>query len=95
MYQSHYAYTECGLGAKATDFIVNLFRKEGTSNGIYGAKITGGGAGGTVAILAEKSPSEVIRRVFEAYAQSGMGDPYLFEGSSDGADTFGILKING
>ncbi len=95
MYQSHYAYTECGLGAKATDFIVNLFRKEGTSNGIYGAKITGGGAGGTVAILAEKSASEVIHRVFEAYAQSGMGDPYLFEGSSDGADTFGILKING
>ncbi len=94
MYQSHYAYTECGLGAKATDFIVNLFRKEGVSNGIYGAKITGGGAGGTVAILAEKSASEVVHRVFNLYAQSGMGDPYLFEGSSDGADAFGIMEIN-
>ena len=95
MYQSHYAYTECGLGAKATDFIVDLFRKEGIEKGIYGAKITGGGAGGTVAILAEKSASDVIRRVFDKYAQSGMGDPYLFEGSSDGADAFGILTING
>ena len=95
MYQSHYAYTECGLGAKATNFIVDLFRKEGVGNGIYGAKITGGGAGGTVAVLAEKSAAEVIHRVFELYAKSGMGDPYLFEGSSDGADAFGILKING
>lgn len=95
MYQSHYAYTECGLGAKATDFIVSLFRNEGVANGIYGAKITGGGAGGTVAILAEKCASEVIHRVFRKYAESGMGDPYLFEGSSDGADAFGILEIIG
>jgi len=95
MFQSHYAYTECGLGAKATDFIVDLFRNEGVKNGIYGAKITGGGAGGTVAILAEKSAAEVIHRIFNQYARSGMGDPYLFEGSSDGADAFGILKLNG
>jgi L-arabinokinase len=95
MYQSHYAYTQCGLGAKATDYIVGLFRNEGVRNGIYGAKITGGGAGGTVAILAEKGASNIVHRIFELYSHSGMGDPYLFEGSSDGADAFGILKING
>lgn len=94
MYQSHFAYTACGLGAKATDHIVNLFRKEGIPGGIYGAKITGGGAGGTVAILAEKSADKVVHRVFDIYTRSGMGDPYLFEGSSDGADAFGILEIN-
>jgi L-arabinokinase len=94
MYQSHYAYTECGLGSKATDLLVDLCRNEGIDNGIYGAKITGGGAGGTVAILAEKSASEVIHKIFNQYAQSEMGDPYLFEGSSDGADAFGILEIN-
>lgn len=93
MYQSHDAYSECGLGSKATDLIVNLFRNEGISNGIFGAKITGGGAGGTVAILAEKCATEVVNKVFGLYAKSGMGDPYLFEGSSDGADAFGILKI--
>jgi galactokinase len=95
MYQSHNAYTECGLGSKATDFIVSLFRKEGIANGIYGAKITGGGAGGTVAILADKNATETVLRVFDLYSKSEMGDPYLFEGSSDGADAFGILKING
>ena len=95
MYQSHYAYTECSLGSKATDYLVNLLRREGIGNGIYGAKITGGGAGGTVAILAHKNVSEAVHRVFDFYSKSGMGDPYLFEGSSDGADAFGILKING
>jgi len=47
-----------------------------------------------VAILADKSADEVVHRVFDIYTRSGMGDPYLFEGSSDGADAFGILEIN-
>lgn len=93
MYQSHFAYTECGLGAKATDYLVNLFRSQGVANGIYGAKITGGGAGGTVAILADKNASAIVQKVFTQYAESGLGNPYLFEGSSDGADSFGIQKI--
>ena len=93
MYQSHYAYTECGLGSGATDLLVDICRKEGIKNGIYGAKITGGGAGGTVAILADKFAGEVIHRIFNQYATLGKGDPYLFEGSSDGADEFGILTL--
>ncbi len=91
MYQSHYAYTECGLGSRATDFLVELCRSEGAEKGIYGAKITGGGAGGTVAILAEKSAKKTIEKIFETYKSAGFGDPYLFEGSSDGADEFGII----
>ena len=91
MYQSHYAYTECGLGSNATDLLVNLCKAEGAEKGIYGAKITGGGAGGTVAILAEKSAKPVIETIFETYKSAGFGDPYLFEGSSDGADEFGII----
>ena len=91
MYQSHYAYTECGLGSKATDFLVDLCRSEGVEKGIYGAKITGGGAGGTVAILAEKSAKSTIEKIFSAYRDAGFGDPYLFEGSSDGADEYGIV----
>ena len=49
MYQSHYSYTECGLGNEATDLLVELVRQQGASAGLYGAKVTGGGAGGTVA----------------------------------------------
>jgi len=91
MYQSHYAYTDCGLGSNATDFLVDLCRAEGAGKGIYGAKITGGGAGGTVAILGRKSAKPTIEKIFTTYKNAGIGDPYLFEGSSDGADTFGII----
>ena len=93
MYQSHYAYTECGLGATATDFLVNLCRNRGVSNGVYGAKITGGGAGGTVAILAEAGAGKAVQEIFKEYSGSGFGIPYLFEGSSDGADAYGIKTI--
>ncbi len=92
MYQSHHAYTQCGLGSKATDFLVDLCRKVGVEKGIYGAKITGGGAGGTVAILADKNSKEIVQNIFDQYAEAGMGVPYLFEESSDGADEFGILR---
>jgi len=93
MYQSHYAYTECGLGAAATDMLVDLCRQRGVAAGIYGAKITGGGAGGTVAILAAASAGEVILEIFQVYARTQPVNPYLFEGSSDGADAYGIKII--
>lgn len=91
MYQSHYAYTQCGLGSDATDFLVSLCKNEGVEKGIFGAKITGGGAGGTVAILAEKKSRTTIEQIFKNYKEAGFGDPYLFEGSSDGADAFGVV----
>ena len=63
MYQSHNAYSECGLGSKATDILIEMCRAAGVEKGIYGAKITGGGAGGTVAILAEKSAKTTIEKI--------------------------------
>lgn len=90
MYQSHNAYSECGLGSKATDFLIEMCRSAGVEKGIYGAKITGGGAGGTVAVLAEKSAKPIIEEIFAMYKDAGFGDPYLFEGSSDGADAYGV-----
>jgi L-arabinokinase len=51
MYQSHDAYTECGLGSSSTSAIVEIVQALGPTSGLYGAKITGGGAGGTVCIL--------------------------------------------
>jgi galactokinase len=49
MYQSHDGYTQCGLQSERTEEIVHLAKK---AEGIYGAKITGGGSGGTVCLLA-------------------------------------------
>ena len=51
MFQSHESYNKCGLGNEMTDKIVNMARSEGFESGIYGAKITGGGSGGTVCLM--------------------------------------------
>ncbi len=51
MFQSHWSYTECGLGCEATDQLIELVRQHAGKDLLFGAKITGGGAGGTVAVL--------------------------------------------
>ncbi|MCX5770383.1 MAG: galactokinase [Candidatus Hydrogenedentes bacterium] len=91
MYQSHHAYTECGLGAEATDLLVDLAREEGSKSGIFGAKVTGGGAGGTVAILGLETAEESFRNIVRKFGQMRGSEPYVFEGSSIGADKFGIV----
>ncbi len=95
MYQSHYSYTECGLGNEATDQLVDLVRQEGATSGLYGAKVTGGGAGGTVAILGRRDAEQAFRRVVRRYAEVRRMEPYVFEGSSMGADRFGVVVLEG
>ena len=61
-----------------------------------GAKITGGGAGGTVAILGLTSAKETFETcVVIAYAKkAGLSEnPYVFVGSSLGADKFGVREL--
>ncbi|HEV8146082.1 MAG TPA: galactokinase family protein [Bryobacteraceae bacterium] len=94
LYQAHWSYTECGLGCKETDQIVELVREEGPENGLFGAKITGGGAGGTVAVLGYKTARRAFDRVVASYADLRGGEmPYVFEGSSMGADRFGVQVV--
>lgn len=57
MYESHESYSACGLGSDRTDEIVALAKK---SPGIYGAKITGGGNGGTVCLLVDKQGKDSV-----------------------------------
>ncbi len=89
MFQSHLSYTECGLGCDATDLLIELVREECGEGKLYGAKITGGGGGGTVAVLGAEGAEEVFRRVVQKYADARKCEPYVFEGSSMGADRFG------
>lgn len=93
MYLSHVGYTQCGLGSAATDKIVELVRTE-RHNGLLGAKITGGGAGGTVAILGHETAAaaSALQRVVEKYSLWSKHEPYLFQGSSVGCDKFGVLR---
>jgi galactokinase len=96
MYQSHDAYTECGLGSDATSKIVELVQSLGPRSGLFGAKITGGGAGGTVAVLGLRSSGEIFQReVVSAYsAARGLAQPpHVFVGSSLGADAYGIRRL--
>jgi galactokinase len=90
MYQSHRAYAACGLGCEATDRVVELVRETGAHNGLFGAKMTGGGAGGAVAVLGLSEAREAFDQVVSRYAQELGAMPYVFEGSSPGADRFGV-----
>ena len=93
MFQSHWSYTECGLGSKETDRLVELVREELGPGKLYGAKITGGGAGGTVAVLGAKGARDSFERVVNRYAEEQGAVPYVFEGSSAGADKFGVQVV--
>lgn len=93
MYQSHAGYSACGLGADGTDRLVNLCRAAGPAAGIYGAKITGGGSGGTVAVLAAASARPAIDEIARAYRQETGRDAQIFAGSSSGSRLFGVYTI--
>jgi L-arabinokinase len=93
MFQSHWSYSECGLGCEATDLLVDLVRTESGKGKLYGAKITGGGGGGTVAVLGAEDAEEALRRVVKKYTQARGCNPYVFEGSSMGADRFGVRVL--
>lgn len=93
MYESHASYSACGLDSVGTDLLVNLVRDLGTSHGLCGAKITGGGSGGTVAILGACNAEAAVRRVAASYEQAMSYQPYVFAGSSPGSAVFGHLRI--
>jgi galactokinase len=93
MYESHRSYSACGLGSEGTDVLVRLVRQVGPDGGLYGAKITGGGSGGTVAVLGHRSAEVSIENIANQYAQRSGDYPAIICGSSDGAGKIGTLKI--
>lgn len=94
MYKSHASYSACGLGSEGTDLLVNLVRESGPLSGLYGAKITGGGSGGTVAMLGARNAEAAVRRIAASYEQAMSYQPYIFAGSSPGSAMFGHLRIS-
>jgi L-arabinokinase len=94
MYESHASYSACGLGSGGTDRLVSLARAAGSARGIYGAKITGGGSGGTVAILGDASAGDTVRAIAHEYAGETGRDAYVFEGTSPGAARIGAIRLD-
>ena len=91
MVQSHFSYGHrCDLGSDATDLLVELAREKGPRGGIYGAKITGGGAGGTVALLCDRTRNPdlegTLNDIAARYAERTGIQPTIFSGSSQGAN---------
>ncbi|HEX8072703.1 MAG TPA: hypothetical protein VF546_22335 [Pyrinomonadaceae bacterium] len=93
MYESHASYSACGLGSAGTDELVELVRAAGTAAGLYGAKITGGGSGGTVAVLGRRDARAVVEEITAEYARRSGRTPLVLAGSSPGAARFGHLRL--
>ncbi len=92
MYQSHASYSACRLGEARTDLLVQMCRNAGPGRGAFGAKITGGGSGGTVAFLGRGS-RETIESIAAEYQRETGYAPHQFWGSSPGAAEFGTLRL--
>lgn len=61
MLQSHVSYSGVGLGSQNTDLLVSLVEELGPARGLFGAKITGGGSGGTVCVLGAKGSEAAVQ----------------------------------
>lgn len=93
MYETHDSYSDCGLGSSGTDRLVELVRELGPERGLFGAKITGGGSGGTVAVLGLASAGAAVTEVAQRYERETGRAPHLFSGSSPGAAAFGVRRL--
>ena len=94
MYGAHASYAKnCNLSVPEVDFLVEAVRKRGAKNGLYGAKITGGGTGGTVAVFGDIAAlKEHIPQIATEYSRRVGGMPDIFEGTSPGAIQFGAKR---
>ena len=73
MLLGHAGYNAIGLGCPETDAMVARLREMGPKAGIYGARISGGGSGGTVAVLCERSALPALEAVAK---QLTFGTPF-------------------
>jgi len=73
MYQSHAGYSSIGLGCPETDAMVDAVCKRGPGRGFYGARVSGGGSGGTVVVLLKTGALPELRRLAETQTFGGTG----------------------
>jgi L-arabinokinase len=85
MLESHASYSACGLGSDGTDELVQGLAGAGAADGVFGAKITGGGSGGTVAVLARTEAAPSLAALSRVYAARTGRASRLFHESSSGA----------
>jgi L-arabinokinase len=87
MLGSHQGYNDVGLGEAVTSRIVDLVKLWGIGHGLPGARISGGGSGGTVTMMVTSDEGyEVMMRIKHRIESETGKALKLFEGSSDGAN---------
>jgi len=91
MYGAHESYRDnCRLSTPEVDFLVDSVRQRGVKAGLFGAKITGGGTGGTVAVFGKLDAlKKHIPEIAVEYQRRVGVMPDIFEGTSPGAIEFG------
>jgi L-arabinokinase len=94
MYGSHGSYGACGLGHAATDRLVELVSELGPARGFFGARVTGGGSGGTVAILAREDSEAMVRELAARYTTETGRPAEVFARSGPGAAESGVLEVD-
>jgi galactokinase len=86
MMQSHESYSAVGLGNEHTDKIIEMIRDAGPAHGVFGARVSGGGNGGTVCILSYgKEGKNAVKEIYRKYKQIKKQKLFFFSGSSHGA----------
>jgi galactokinase len=65
MRQAHRGYTSIGLGCHELDVMLQALSALGPGKGVYGARVSGGGSGGTVVVLCREDAIPAV----EALAQ--------------------------
>jgi L-arabinokinase len=96
MVGAHDSYkNNCQLSTEEVDFLVDAVRERGVKAGLYGAKITGGGTGGTVAVFGKLDAlAQYIPEIAIEYSRRIGQMPDIFEGTSPGAMEFGARRYS-
>ena len=86
MFAAHDSYRDnCRLSIDEVDFLVDSVRRRGPKSGLFGAKITGGGSGGTVAVFGRlEALREQIPQIATEFSRRVGVMPDIFEGTSPG-----------
>lgn len=94
MFAAHASYRdECRLSVPEVDALVAAVRRRGPGQGIYGAKITGGGAGGTVAVFGRRDAlKKHVPTIAAEHARRVGVVPDVFWGTSPGAFEHGARR---
>jgi galactokinase len=95
MYGAHQSYRgNCHLSTDEVDFLVEAVHQRGAANGLFGAKITGGGTGGAVAVFGRtEALQKHIPEIAVEYSRRIGVMPDIFEGTSPGAFEFGARRF--